>query len=172
MSETFLVASTAAHYAAFADLIRAYVAWSRKRYEDDVGFVDAVFGHQSLEAELADLAQTYGPPAGRTVLARQSGEIVAGGAYRRLSEGICEMKRLFVPERVQGHGLGRRVCQALMRHAREDGFQVMRLDTGNRLVEAQALYRSLGFRDCPPYHDYPEALRPYLIFMEADLEEV
>ena len=33
------------------------------------------------------------------------------------------------------------------------------------------MYKSMGFRDCKPHHDYPSALMPYLVFMELPLEE-
>jgi GNAT superfamily N-acetyltransferase len=44
------------------------------------------------------------------------------------------MKRLFVPPRNQGKGIGRLLCQNITVKAREDGFTLMRLDTGNLLA--------------------------------------
>ena len=79
------------------------------------------------------------------------------------------MKRLFVPVRFRGQGIGRRLCEALIASAKDDGFHLMRLDTGNLLTEAIAMYESVGFRHCAPYRDYPEKLVPYLIFMEMPL---
>jgi hypothetical protein len=56
-----------------------------------------------------------------------------------------------------------------MREAKEDGYSLMRLDTGGRLVEAIKTYENLGFRNCAPYIEYPPDLMPYLVFMEAPL---
>ena len=53
--------------------------------------------------------------------------------------------------------------------ARDVGFRLMRLDTGNLLTEAIGMYKSIGFRVCAPYHQYPQALMPYLVFMEMPL---
>jgi len=168
-SETIRVAHTPQDYAAFADLVTQYVEWFRERYRDDASFVSRVFGHQSLEKELQALAAVYGPPNGRTLLADRQGVICGAAAYRHLAVGTCEMKRLFVPSRFTGAGIGRRLCQALIRLAREDGYSMMKLDSSSLLVEAITMYKSMGFRDCAPYHDYPGDLMPYLVFMELPL---
>lgn len=162
-------ATTASDYEAFGELVTQYVEWSRRRYRDDPWFVEEVFGHQSLATELPTLSTKYGPPNGKTLLARRDGHVVGAGAYRDLGEGICEMKRLYVGEQFHGHGAGRQLCEALIATARADGFHLMRLDTGNLLKEAIAMYKSIGFRECPPYHHYPAKLMPYLIFMDMPL---
>ncbi|CAN5153704.1 hypothetical protein BH11PSE2_BH11PSE2_05080 [soil metagenome] len=128
-----------------------------------------MFGHQSLDAELKVLAEKYGPPAGRTLLVKRGDEVLAAGAIRDLGEGICELKRLYVRDAAKGMGVGRRLSEALMTAARDDGFTVVRLDTGNLLVEATRMYESLGFTRRSPYLDYPERLLPYLVFMERQL---
>ena len=61
------------------------------------------------------------------------------------------------------------LAEALIDLARERGFRTMRLETGDLQTEAQSLYRSLGFRRIEPYHDCPEELRRYLVFMERSL---
>lgn len=169
MSTAISLATTPQDYRAFAQLIREYVEWCRSRYQNHAWFVERVFGHQSLEAELEDLIAKYGPPHGKTLLARRADEVVGGCAYQILPHGSCEMKRLFVPERFQGYGIGRQLCQAILALAEADGFALMRLDTGNLLTEAIAMYKSFGFRECEPHHEYPADLRPFLVFMELPL---
>ncbi|MGA2710669.1 MAG: GNAT family N-acetyltransferase [Steroidobacteraceae bacterium] len=169
MAESIFEAVTAGHYQIFAGLVAEYVQWCRDRYQHDVWFVREVFGHQSLDSELQQLAQVYGPPQGKTLLASRDGQICGGGAYRRLPDGSCEMKRLFVPDRFKGHGIGRRLCRALMISARDEGYAWMRLDTATLLTEAIGMYKSLGFRECPPHRAYPDELMSYLIFMEISL---
>jgi GNAT superfamily N-acetyltransferase len=170
VSELIRAASTASDYDGFAGLVSEYVDWCRARYRQDEWFVDQVFGHQSLASELDALPAAYGPPNGRTLLAFRDGQLCGGGAYRRLADGTCEMKRLFVPTRSSGAGTGRRLCEALIRSAQTEGFGLMRLDTANLFTEAIALYKSVGFRECVPYHEYPQALMPYLVFMELPLD--
>jgi GNAT superfamily N-acetyltransferase len=171
ISELIRTATKPEDFAAFAALVTDYVGWCRARYADEVSFIDDVFGHQALVRELAALHSAYSPPQGRTLLAVQDGQVRGGGAYRRLADGTCEMKRLFVPDRFKGRGIGRSLCAALVAAARADGYRVMKLDTGDRLAEAISLYTSLGFRRCAAYHEYPPQLMRHLVFMELSLEE-
>jgi ribosomal protein S18 acetylase RimI-like enzyme len=172
VNEVIREASGEQDYQAIAALITEYVAWLRSRYAQDAGFINEVLDKQSLSSELENLSTMYGSPNGRALLAVCNNEVRGCGAYRRLADGTCEMKRVYVPVRFQGAGLGRRICNALVASARADGFHLMKLDTGSLMKEALAMYRSLGFKECPPYHEYPEKLMPYLVFMELPLAGV
>ncbi len=169
MTLSLCEATTPDDYDAFAGLCREYVDWCRVRYAHDAWFVSEVFGYQSLDAELQDLAVKYGAPNGRTLLVKRDDQIIGGGAYRRRSDTVCEMKRLFISTRFSGHGAGRLLATALMEAARAEGYSLMQLDTGNLLKEAIGLYTSLGFEACPPYLTYPDRLMPYLVFMQKHL---
>ena len=166
---TIRQAVSRADYAAFGEVCRDYVQWCRQRYADMPWFVEAVFGHQSFGGELEMLAAKYGPPDGRTLIAELDGEVVAGVACHRFADGVCELKRLYVGEDARGHGLGRRLTEAMMALARDDGYSTMVLDTADRLTEAISLYRTTGFEPVPAYQAYPEALLPHLVFMERRL---
>ena len=163
-------AQTLQDYAAVSRLIQEYVAWLRARYADDLWFVTEVLDKQSLGSELERLPQMYGPPNGRAFVAVAGGDVLGCGAYRRLDAATCEMKRLFVPGRHRGRGLGRRICGELIASARRDGYASMKLDTGKLMGEAMAMYRSLGFSVCPPYCEYPRRLTDQLVFMERSLD--
>ena len=169
MPDVIVSATTSEDYAAFAAMVREYVEWCRTRYASDSWFIDAAFSHQSLEQELQALAVSYGPPKGKTLLAKIDGEAMGCIAYRRLADNICEMKRLYVRPAGKGRGMGRRLSVALIDAAQEDGFKLMRLDTANLLTEAIGLYKSLGFRECAPYNEYPDELMPYIVFMDLPL---
>ena len=170
MAERIEIAVTPADYDAFAVLVREYWAWLENRYADLPGFIGSVGGHQALEAELDTLSTVYGPPRGRVLLAYRGDEITGGVAMKDLGDGSCEMKRLYVPDRFQGHGTGRLLVHALIAAATADGFGLMRLDTGEQNTEAIAMYESIGFRRCPPHHEYPSELMAHLVFMERALD--
>lgn len=156
-----------------AQLIAEFVAFLRLRYQHDNWFVTEVFDQQSLVTELQALSGTYGPPGGQAFVAfdrTADGEVaVACGAYKDLGQGVCEMKRVFVSDRGRGTGIGKKLVLTLIEAARNEGYEVMKLDTGALLTEAISLYKSLGFRECEPYIAYPEKLIPYLRFMSLSL---
>ena len=169
MALTIHPADTADDYRAFADLCRAYIDWCRDRYASVPWFVEEVFGHQSFDDEQRDLPIKYGPPKGHALLAEMDGQVVACGAWQTLEDGVCELKRIFVGEAARGHGLGRKLTEALMEDARAHGFRTVRLDSAKLLHEAIALYHGMGFKDRSPYLDYPERFLPHLVFMERAL---
>jgi GNAT superfamily N-acetyltransferase len=169
MSERFSQATTEADYAVFGALVREYVEWCRARFAQDSWLIDEALSHQALDRELETLQTRYGPPSGKAFLARHDGEVVGCGAYKWRSDEFCEMKRLFVPDRFRGLGLGRKLCAALIDSAKKDGFTLMRLDTAGPMSEAVALYEAIGFKRCAPYNEYPERLMPHMVFMELAL---
>ena len=76
------------------------------------------------------------------------------------------MKRLYVPPRFRGDGLGRRLAEAVIQEARSIGYKKIRLDSLSSMTEAVGLYRSLGFTEIPSYRHNP---LPNVIFMELVL---
>ena len=161
-----------ADYREFGALIREYTSWLLQRLATEAWFMEGVLKHQSLAAELESLETIYAPPGGRLLLAEVDGRIAGGVAFRELSQGICEMKRMYLRDAFRGLGLGRKLCAAIIASARGDGYRFMRLDTARRLTEAITLYRSMGFSECKPYRAYAEDLLPHLLFMELELREL
>jgi putative acetyltransferase len=88
---------------------------------------------------------------------------------RPIDEQVCELKRMYVLPQYREHGVGRTLAQTLIEDARQIGYHLMRLDTGNFLTSAIKLYKSLGFKQIEPYSEVPEEIRKIAIFMELDL---
>jgi ribosomal protein S18 acetylase RimI-like enzyme len=117
---------------------------------------------QGFDAELAGLPGRYAPPAGCLLLA-MDGEHPAGCvALRDLGDGTCEMKRLYVAPSLRGRGLGRLLVETVIGRAERVGYRRMVLDSLPEMVEALALYRSLGFRATDGYGDSPVERTIYL----------
>lgn len=121
-------------------------------YQDFLG-VDLCF--QGFEDELATLPGKYAPPGGIVLIATLDQAVAGCVAMRPLEGGVCEMKRLYLRPGHRGLGIGRMLAEAVIDAAAVAGYTSMRLDTLDRLTEAIALYRSMGFELMDPYYHNP-----------------
>ena len=143
----FIQARSAGDIQNARELFEEYAAWLQ---------IDLCF--QSFDKELAGLPGQYAPPDGRLLLAIEDEQIAGCVALRKIGEGTCEMKRLFVRSQFRGKGLGRRLAEAIIAEARQIGYEHMRLDTlPGKMDQAIGIYRSLGFQEIPPYYQNPVA---------------
>jgi ribosomal protein S18 acetylase RimI-like enzyme len=138
---------------------------------------------QNFERELAGLPGEYGSPTGRLYLAfaTDSPKVRAGSethetgapvrefgagtlaqeagaagcvALRKFDAEACELKRLYVRPEFRGQGVARALVEEATRAARELGYRKILLDTLPEMIGAQALYRSIGFKEVPAYRSY------------------
>ena len=82
------------------------------------------------------------------------GRAVACGAFRPLGDGVAEIKRMFVAPDFRGRGYSRAILSELERLARQYGYSVVRLETGNRQPEAIQLYEGSGYKRIPNFGIY------------------
>ena len=140
---------------------------ARELFEEYAAGLGIDLCFQSFDKELAELPGGYGPPAGRLFIAIDENQAAGCVALRRIADGVCEMKRLYVRPGFRGTGLGHALAEAIILAAREIGYQRMRLDTlPGKMDRAIAMYRSLGFKEIGPYYDNPVESA---LFMELEL---
>jgi putative acetyltransferase len=78
-----------------------------------------------------------------------------------------EVKRLYIAAAGRGRGLARALMAVLEAEAKAREKTAIRLETGDALVPAVTLYRTLGYAVRGPFGDYPE--HPASLFMEKAL---
>lgn len=150
-------------------LMRTFLAWHRERHVEDIELIERYFDQRAFEEELAGLPGKYARPHGRLLLAYVEGKPAGCVALRDLGGGICEMKRMFVPDAFRGQGVGRTLAERIIAEAKDAGYRAMRLDTSRRQAEAMKLYESMGFRRTAPYYPMTDDVRDWLVFFELAL---
>lgn len=127
------------------------VRWCFEQYAEELG---RVFGYEldrSLPLSVEDLV----PPRGLVLIARVGGDAVGCGAIKLAEPGCGEIKRMWVTDRLRGHGVGGRLLEALERVAAEAGKTTTRLETNRHLATAIAMYRRHGYREVPAFNEEP-----------------
>jgi GNAT superfamily N-acetyltransferase len=150
-------------------LMREFVQWHRDRHVEDHDLIERYFDPHDFDAELANLPGKYEPPRGSLIVAYDDNTPVGCVAMRDLGDGACEMKRMYVPERARGRGIGRRLAERIVADARAAGYRYMRLDTSKRQSEAMRLYERSGFVRIPAYYPVEDPIKDWLVFFELAL---
>jgi GNAT superfamily N-acetyltransferase len=146
---TISAARTATEMTSVTGIFRAYAA-----------SLPVDLAPQGFKQELDTLPGVYAPPGGELLLAKRGDHVLGCIAFRPLSPGIAEIKRLFVRPRERGKGIAKALVAAALNAAHAAGYKEIKLDTLPDMAGAMALYKSFGFAPTEPYgsHPYPGLL--------------
>jgi GNAT superfamily N-acetyltransferase len=98
------------------------------------------------------------PPGGSFIVGYIDGEPVCCGGVKRLDERRCEIKKMYVVPSRRGQGVARRLLHALEDSARGLGYEIARLDTGPKQLNARGLYEAEGYAPIPDFNGNPVAV--------------
>jgi GNAT superfamily N-acetyltransferase len=117
--------------------------------------------YDGLELDGPDMPKAgpaeLGPPDGAFLVGWRGDEAICCGGVKRLPDGACEIKRMYVVPRERGRGVARALLRALEDEARRLGYEVARLDTGPRQEGARRIYESEGYRPIANFNANPVA---------------
>lgn len=143
------------------------IAEARTLFREYEAWLGMSLCFQNFEKEVAELPGSYAPPSGRLYLAYVDERLAGCIAMRKLEDGVCEMKRLFVRDGFRGARVGVQLIERLIDEAQKENYRSMRLDTfPPKMGKAVSLYESHGFRSIPAYYNNPHE---GVLFMELDL---
>ena len=100
----------------------------------------------SFGKEIGDLEAFYA--GGAMLLGRENGEPVACIAVRKVDDGVCEAKRLYIKPACRGKGYARVMLNAMLEKSRELGFKEVRFTTKPDVMQiGYELYKRMGFEE-------------------------
>jgi ribosomal protein S18 acetylase RimI-like enzyme len=138
----------------------------RKLFIEYSSSLDFELDFQKFEEECDSLPGKYSPPEGRLYLAIQNNKDAGCVAIRKITEDICEMKRLFVRPEFRGLNIGKALVEVIVNEAKKIGYKYMRLDTVASMHAARKIYEKMGFKEIPAYCFNPVK---GAVYMELDL---
>ncbi len=146
-NEEFVIqrARSSDSWTSFVDLTREYLSELDQNYR-----------FRSMHNLFADPTGGVDLEQGVALLGLLGTEVAGVIGLRPLDDRVGELKRLFVRPAYRGRGLGTLLCYAAISHAKQRGYQAVRLDTTTRLGPAVRLYKGLGFHEIGAYNGNPE----------------
>jgi GNAT superfamily N-acetyltransferase len=128
-----------------------------------------LFGRGAAAEELNRYpAEEFVAPGGALLIVQESGESVAGGAFRRHGPDTAEFNRIWTHPAHRRRGLARFVLAELEALAARRGYNRVYLTTGPRQPEAKHLYLNSGYEPLFDLAADPETIK-FLAFSK-DLE--
>lgn len=156
------------HRDSVRQLFWEYLHWANTKINEEFGFKFDI--ETMLEEDMQNLEKFF-PPGGRLLLAESDGQLAGIACLRKIKDGICEVKRMYVRDAFRGRGIGRMLLDELIEAAKDSGYPRVRLDSARFMLAAHSLYLSSGFQEIDPYpeSEIPEQFQPNWIFMERQL---
>ena len=146
-----------------------YLTWFIQRFSEE-------YGLSIPPVDVKDIRETlekFRRPTGMVLLAEVNGASAGVVALRTLSEGVLEIKRMYVQPAWRGARVGSALFERALQEAVAMGAVKVLLDTNKFMTDAQRLYRSRGFSERTPYEgtEIPADFQKYWLFFEKDMTE-
>ncbi|HRK20277.1 MAG TPA: helix-turn-helix domain-containing GNAT family N-acetyltransferase [Fimbriimonadaceae bacterium] len=114
-------------------------------------------GTAHADPEVDRISESYLKERHAYFVVEQEGTVLGGGGIGPLSGAdgsVCELRKMYLRPAMRGIGVGRQLLESCLSAARELGFRQCYLETVPQMLQAQALYRKLGFvQTCEPMGD-------------------
>ena len=124
-----------------------------KKYAQDIR-VDLSF--QNFDQEILEIKTQYSRPDGILIIVQQHAYLPLGSfGIRKLTDEICELKRMYITKEARGKGLGNIMMIHALQLGQELNYPKMRLDTLPTMSAAITLYEKHGFYEIEAYRYNP-----------------
>jgi DNA-binding MarR family transcriptional regulator/GNAT superfamily N-acetyltransferase len=146
----------------FRDLQPGDMGWIIHRhgalYSEEYGW-DNTF--EALVAKVGgEFIERFDPKWDGAWIAQIDGRIIGSVLLVKKTKTFAKLRLLYVEPDARGQGIGRRLVDACMAHARQLGYKRMTLWTNDVLTSARAIYEAVGFKlvHSEPHHSFGKDL--------------
>ncbi len=108
----------------------------------------------------AEFVENFDPAKERAWIAEMDGRIVGSVFLVKKTDEIAKLRLLYVEPDARGRGIGRRLVEECIAHARAVGYRRMELWTNDVLTAARKIYQAVGFKlvHSEPHHNFGKEL--------------
>jgi GNAT superfamily N-acetyltransferase len=163
-----IIASKEEHAQPIRELFWEYLQWANAKVEKEfeISFDIATI----IEQDMSTLDK-FMPPKGRLILGYVENRLAGIACLKALTDGIGEVKRMYVRPEARKRGLGRALLNRRLDEAPQLGYERVRLDSARFMIDAHRLYRTSGFHEIESYEgsEIPQEFQHHWIFMELEL---
>ena len=152
MNITFVIASTAEH---FAD--------GRKLFEEYAASLNFDLCFQGFSEELDNLNKQYQFPTGALIIAYNNTNPIAVVGIREFEIEKAELKRMYTIPEYRGQNLGNKLLDQAISIATELGYKQLLLDTLPEMKAAIKIYTHFGFITTTAYRYNPFDTAIYML---------
>lgn len=100
----------------------------------------------TTDADLKDIEAGYLARGGLfEVVEDEGGKMLGTCGLYPLGDETCELRKMYLLPEARGAGLGKRLLERALEHARRRGFKTVTLETASVLEDAIRLYTRFGF---------------------------
>jgi len=142
----------------FRDVKAGDIGWIVHRqgvlYAEEYGW-DHTF--EAMVAKVAsEFVENFDPKCERAWIADVDGRVVGSVFLVKKTKTTAKLRLLYVEPDLRGQGIGRRLVEACIAHARDLGYKRMTLWTNDVLTAARAIYETTGFKlvESEPHHSF------------------
>ena len=152
-------------------LCRDWLDWHWKNYPPDwPRGDDHPMNPVAFEATLEKLPDIHKRPLGGILIASVDGKPSGCVMYSEAEPGVAEFKRMFVSVSGRGHGLGRKLLDAMFEQMIADGYQRVFYSSATFLTHARTMYENAGFVPIAHPNGFPDEWRDKVYFMDRSLQ--
>ncbi|PWA04196.1 GNAT family N-acetyltransferase [Flavobacterium psychrotolerans] len=130
-------------------------------------------GTAYADPQLDFMYETYVAPKSVYFVVETNGKIIGGAGISQLeneAETICELQKMYFLPEARGHGVGAKMIEKCLQNALDFGFSKCYLETMPYMVDAQKLYKKVGFEYlCAPLGNTGHTSCPVWMIKELGL---